>query len=383
MKMKTYKATEVAKMLKVSEGSIYEMVRQGKLQKVEGLGRSVRIPADELKRLKGEEAIKRLPHDPKKVDLIETYLGVVRKLKDHGWFILRDLAALIKTDAGNIKKCIQPDYTKLITLDESMSYGITTNKEGSRLISYSGIEEYSMKSKAAVNWNRLLRELAVSVDSCVKDNFGQNDTETTITPTETDLRIFDKTEFGKLRVRLNNYQPIFNLNDVGFALGYTKQNAKGTLYLRKDLIENLCQALEITGVSVGDTDVNATYTVRPKYAKAPYQEKLSPADNQVITKDMDFNKVWIPENALYDLALESKAKNARSFRKWVTSEVLPAIRQTGGYVAQGREEDFIKNYLDNFSPEVKELMVQDLKKNRQQLEEKLETANKLLAEIER
>jgi len=39
----------------------------------------------------------------------------------------------------------------------------------------------------------------------------------------------------------------------------------------------------------------------------------------------------INEDGLYDVILESRKPEARAFRKWVTSEVLPSIRQTGQY----------------------------------------------------
>ena len=39
----------------------------------------------------------------------------------------------------------------------------------------------------------------------------------------------------------------------------------------------------------------------------------------------------INESGMYDLMFESKLDRARAFRHWVTSEVLPSIRKTGGY----------------------------------------------------
>ena len=39
----------------------------------------------------------------------------------------------------------------------------------------------------------------------------------------------------------------------------------------------------------------------------------------------------INESGLYSLILSSKLERAKHFKKWVTSEVLPAIRKTGGY----------------------------------------------------
>lgn len=121
-----------------------------------------------------------------------------------------------------------------------------------------------------------------------------------------ELKIFSNTEFGKLSVNNTGNGVFFFLGEVCMCLGYIKQ-AKGKKYLRKDKIVNICESLEIKG--------------------------LSPSDNfEIITLDTDFENIRITEDALYDLILESKAKNARKFRKWVTQEVLPSIRMTGGYI---------------------------------------------------
>ena len=40
----------------------------------------------------------------------------------------------------------------------------------------------------------------------------------------------------------------------------------------------------------------------------------------------------ISESGLYSLVLSSKLPQAREFKRWVTSEVQPQIRQTGGYL---------------------------------------------------
>lgn len=40
----------------------------------------------------------------------------------------------------------------------------------------------------------------------------------------------------------------------------------------------------------------------------------------------------INESGLYSLILSSKLESAKRFKRWVTSEVLPCIRKTGGYV---------------------------------------------------
>lgn len=41
----------------------------------------------------------------------------------------------------------------------------------------------------------------------------------------------------------------------------------------------------------------------------------------------------VSESGLYALVIRSNKPNAKKFRKWITSEVLPSIRKTGGYVA--------------------------------------------------
>lgn len=44
--------------------------------------------------------------------------------------------------------------------------------------------------------------------------------------------------------------------------------------------------------------------------------------------------IAINESGLYSLILSSKLPTAKQFKHWVTAEVLPAIRKTGGYIAE-------------------------------------------------
>ncbi|MEB2596596.1 MULTISPECIES: Bro-N domain-containing protein [Corynebacterium] len=45
----------------------------------------------------------------------------------------------------------------------------------------------------------------------------------------------------------------------------------------------------------------------------------------------------VNESGLYDVILDSRKPQAKRFRRWVTSEVLPSIRKDGGYI-QGQED---------------------------------------------
>ena len=51
------------------------------------------------------------------------------------------------------------------------------------------------------------------------------------------------------------------------------------------------------------------------------------------------NKIIINESGFYSLVLRSKLPEAKKFKRWVTSEVLPQIRKTGGYIPVNEEDD--------------------------------------------
>ena len=109
------------------------------------------------------------------------------------------------------------------------------------------------------------------------------------------LNKFNNAEFGDLRVFLVNNEPYFVGRDVALTLGYLRpRNAVLTHVDEEDRI------------------------------------KYNIPDNQGI----DRSNVLINESGLYSLVLASKLPQARSFKRWVTSEVLPSIRQHGAYMSQ-------------------------------------------------
>lgn len=76
----------------------------------------------------------------------------------------------------------------------------------------------------------------------------------------------------------------------------------------------------------------------------------------------------VNESGLYNVILRSDKPQAKIFRKWITSEVIPAIRKTGGYVSN--EELFMETYLPFADDSVRELFRLNLKVIRQ-LNEKI------------
>ena len=55
-------------------------------------------------------------------------------------------------------------------------------------------------------------------------------------------------------------------------------------------------------------------------------------ESQITTSGQRRNVIFINESGLYSLILSSKLPQAKAFKRWVTSEVLPQIRKTGGYI---------------------------------------------------
>lgn len=90
-------------------------------------------------------------------------------------------------------------------------------------------------------------------------------------------------------------------------------------------------------------------------------DRLEPdekARNLITTPGGEQESWIINESGLYNVILRSDKPEARPFRKWVTSEVLPSIRKTGGYISG----------QDSLSPE--ELMAKALMVARKTLAER-------------
>ncbi len=108
-----------------------------------------------------------------------------------------------------------------------------------------------------------------------------------------ELKIFENAEFGSIRTVEINNEPYFVGKDVAEVLGYSNT--------RKALIDHIDEEDKKDGVTIRD---------------AIGREQKS---------------VCINESGLYALILSSKLPNAKRFKRWVTSEVLPTIRKHGMY----------------------------------------------------
>lgn len=68
-----------------------------------------------------------------------------------------------------------------------------------------------------------------------------------------------------------------------------------------------------------------------KDALAKHVDDEDKLGSQIATSGQNRNMTIINESGLYSLVLSSKLPSAKKFKRWVTSEVLPALRKTGQY----------------------------------------------------
>jgi len=142
-----------------------------------------------------------------------------------------------------------------------------------------------------------------------------------------DLQIFSNKEFGEIRGVEIDGEGWFVGKDVAEALGY------------KDTSDSL-----------------------KKHVDADEKMTLQIADSLGRLQDTYI----INESGFYSLVLCSKLPGSKKFKKWVTSEVLPTIRKTGGYVAN--EDMFINTYLPFADEQTKSLFRSTLEVVKQQNE---------------
>lgn len=65
--------------------------------------------------------------------------------------------------------------------------------------------------------------------------------------------------------------------------------------------------------------------------------------NEMDTPGGKQNVILINESGLYSLILSSKLPTAKAFKRWITSEVIPAIRKHGGYLTAEKTEELLNN----------------------------------------
>lgn len=113
-----------------------------------------------------------------------------------------------------------------------------------------------------------------------------------------EIEIFKNPEFGEIRTLTIDGEPWFVGKDVAERLGYENPT--------KSIRDHVDEEDKKMGVQ------NVTPSVTDSFGRIQYP-------------------TWINESGLYSLVLSSKLPTAKQFKRWVTSEVIPAIRKHGAY----------------------------------------------------
>lgn len=100
---------------------------------------------------------------------------------------------------------------------------------------------------------------------------------------------------------------------------------------------------------------------------------------QITTPSGEQEMTIINESGIYSLIFSSKLPAAKAFKRWVTSEVLPTIRRTGGYGVQSATGDVgmtlrLMEELMKAKEEIAALKLAKVRKEAADLRRKLETA---------
>lgn len=130
----------------------------------------------------------------------------------------------------------------------------------------------------------------------------------------TDIKIYENKEFGRVRVTEHNGEPWFVAKDV-------------------------CDILDLKNPSVA-------------------LQSLEDDERTKVFLGRQGEANCINESGLYTLIIRSNKPVAKRFRKWITADVLPTIRKTGGYVAD--ETQFVQTYLPFADENTKAIFQQTL-----------------------
>lgn len=122
--------------------------------------------------------------------------------------------------------------------------------------------------------------------------------------TMNELQIFKNKDFGQIRTIEIDGKPYFVAGDVANALGYSNP---------RDAIIRHCK-----GVVKHDTPTGSGV------------QSIS----------------YIPEGDIYRLIIRSKLPSAERFERWIFDEVIPSIRQTGGYHIPQTYSEALRAYAD-------------------------------------
>lgn len=137
-----------------------------------------------------------------------------------------------------------------------------------------------------------------------------------------EIKVFENQQFGQIRSIVKDGEPWFVGRDVAERLGYA--NTKDAILTHVDE-EDRC--------IIQKSEIATIENHIPKSALA--MEFVHAIPNRGLT--------FINESGLHSLVLSSKLPQAKLFKRWITHEVIPAIRRHGGYLTPEKVEEVLLN----------------------------------------
>lgn len=147
---------------------------------------------------------------------------------------------------------------------------------------------------------------------------------------QNNIEVFENPIFGQIRMVMVDDEPMFCLVDV-------------------------CKALELSNSRI-------------------VADRLDEDERRKLDLPRQGVTWFVTESGLYAVILRSDKPNAKKFRKWVTSEVLPSIRKHGAYATKDTIDKIISN------PDYGIALLQSLKEEREKREE-AERRNAILSHV--
>ena len=145
------------------------------------------------------------------------------------------------------------------------------------------------------------------------------------------IEVFENPIFGQIRMVMVDDEPWFVAKDISDKLGYAQTS-------------NMMKRID-------DEDFKSS-----------------------VLDGMNMKSLLINESGLYSAIIGSKLPNAKQFKHWVTSEVLPSIRKHGAYATKDTIDKIISN------PDYGIMLLQNLKEEREKREE-AERRNAILSHV--
>ena len=147
-----------------------------------------------------------------------------------------------------------------------------------------------------------------------------------------ELQIFSNDQFGQIRTTVENGEPLFVLKDVCAVFG--DQNYR-RVSSRLDDDEKGVSQINTPGGIQNMVVVNEAGVYSALFAMQPEKAR-----------------------GVSDEYIEERAAQIKHFKRWITHEVIPTIRKTGGYVND--DAAFVATYLPNADEQTKALFQQTL-----------------------